>query len=80
MTLNSGMVSLLVCPRTEQPLRMASDDEREKLRSQRGDETEDYLIRADQAVAYPIYDGTPHLLVESGFDVMCLDLAENSLE
>ena len=80
VTLNSELLSLLVCPETRQPLRAASDSEREILRLRRGDATEDYLVRADRAVAYPIQGGTPHLLVGSGFDMTGLALAEDSLK
>ena len=57
--MESTLLSLLVCPTTRQPLRLATKGELLAL------EVDAALVREDGRVAYPIQNGIPVLIAES---------------
>jgi len=88
--LDPELLALLVCPETHQDVTLATTDEiaqlNEAIRAGRirnvgGKEVtepvEAALIRIDRAVAYPIRDGIPVMLVPEG---MLISLAKVNLE
>jgi uncharacterized protein YbaR (Trm112 family) len=77
--LNAELLALLVCPETHQDVTLATDPEvaqineairKGQIRTAAGaavDQPVDgALIRADRAIAYPIRDGIPVMLVAEG--------------
>ena len=77
--LDEELLALLVCPETHQDVALATPEEitrlnvaigRGEIRTAAGKEVnqpvEGALIRADQAIAYPIRDGIPVMLVAEG--------------
>lgn len=80
--LNPELLSLLVCPETQQDVTLAVPDEIARINAAigqgqvltvagaRADQpVEAALIRADRRVAYPIRDGIPVMLVPEGLDL-----------
>jgi uncharacterized protein len=78
--ISPALLEILACPETKQPLRLATDEEfnriREELKHTRlfkvgGEAVEapldGVLVREDGLVAYAIREGIPILLVEEGF-------------
>ena len=57
-----ALSSLLRCPITGQQLHIATPQELSALGTHSGD---GFLVRADQAAAYPVVNGIPSLLPES---------------
>jgi Uncharacterized conserved protein len=57
-TMDAALLELLCCPETHQPLRFATPAELARL------DVDAALVREDGAVAYPIHDGIPLLLVD----------------
>ena len=81
------LLAILVCPETHQEVELASAPEVERLvEAARAGEVltvagkpanaalEGALIRQDRAVAYPIRDGIPVMLVSEGLAIGQLDL------
>ncbi len=77
--LNPDLLALLVCPETHQDVALATPDEIARINEaiQRGlvrtageatvdQPVEAALIRTDRAIAYPIRDGIPVMLVPEG--------------
>lgn len=77
--LATELLALLVCPETHQELSLVAAPEVERLNEairlgrvrtvagkEAGGPVEGALIRADRAVAYPIRDGIPIMLVAEG--------------
>lgn len=71
------LLEILVCPETHQPVELAPEEtverlnrlrEEGRLRNRGGGEPDQplqgALIREDRAVAYPIIDGIPVMLIE----------------
>jgi uncharacterized protein YbaR (Trm112 family) len=88
--LNPDLLALLVCPETHQDVALASPDEIARINEaiQRGQvrtaggtavdqPVEAALIRVDRAVAYPIRDGIPVMLVAEGLDLSQVKLNGN---
>jgi uncharacterized protein YbaR (Trm112 family) len=91
--LDAQLLALLVCPATHQEVALASPAEVDRilqavregdLRTVAGKEPEatfeGALVRRDGAVAYPVRDGIPVMLVEEGLAVGHLDLRMNSAD
>ena len=85
--LDAQLLALLVCPATHQEVALAGSAQVERmLRAVREGEVrtvggreaeatfEGALVRRDGAVAYPVRDGIPVMLVEEGLAVGHLDL------
>jgi len=85
--LNPELLALLVCPETHQDVTLAKPDEiallnqaiREgRVRTAGGNSVdqpvEGALIRADRAIAYPIRDGIPVMLVAEGLVIPQVNL------
>jgi uncharacterized protein YbaR (Trm112 family) len=85
--LDAQLLALLVCPATHQDVSLAQPAEVERLvqgvrdgdvRTVAGKEAdaafEGALLRKDGAVAYPIRDGIPVMLVDEGLAIGHLDL------
>jgi uncharacterized protein YbaR (Trm112 family) len=79
MALEPFLVDLVVCPETRQPLRVADDAllarlnsaaDKGKLKDKAGRpvqaKLQTALVRVDGAVAYPVWDDIPRLLVDGG--------------
>jgi uncharacterized protein YbaR (Trm112 family) len=77
MPVDRELLSILVCPETRQPVRLAGADQLEavnrriragELRNRGGDPVKDPiqegLVREDGKVLYPVDDGIPVMLVE----------------
>lgn len=77
--LNAELLALLVCPETHQDVALATTDEVTRIneairhgqvRTVAGSPVDQpvdgALIRADRAIAYPIRDGIPVMLVAEG--------------
>jgi uncharacterized protein YbaR (Trm112 family) len=77
MPVDSELLSILVCPETRQPVRLAAADQLEavnrriragELRNRGGDPVkepiQEGLVREDGKVLYPVDDGIPVMLVE----------------
>lgn len=82
MPLDPDFLSLLVCPKTRKPLRMASADELARInsviqageaRNQGGEQVREPLaeglVPEGEAVLYPILDGIPVLLVQEAISM-----------
>jgi uncharacterized protein YbaR (Trm112 family) len=85
--LDAQLLALLVCPATHQDVTLAQPADVERLRQAArdgevrtvgGKEAEPtfdgLLVRRDGAVAYPVRDGIPVMLVEEGLVVGHVDL------
>jgi uncharacterized protein len=85
--LDAELLALLVCPETHQDVNLATAGEiallNEAIREGRvrtaggnpvDQPVEGALIRVDRAVAYPIRDGIPVMLVAEGFAISQLNL------
>jgi uncharacterized protein YbaR (Trm112 family) len=85
--LDPELLALLVCPETHQDVTMATPFEVARLneailkgqvRTAKGDPVdqpvEGALIRIDRAIAYPIRDGIPVMLVAEGLAIPQVDL------
>ena len=85
--LDAELLALLVCPETHQDVTLASPAEISQLleaikggdvRTVDGREAdpalEGALIRADRAVAYPIREGIPVMLIPEGLSIAHIDL------
>jgi uncharacterized protein YbaR (Trm112 family) len=79
MALEPFLLDLVVCPETRQALRVADDAllqrlnaavDKEKLKDRSGQtlapRLQTALVRADDVVAYPVWDDVPRLLVDAG--------------
>jgi uncharacterized protein YbaR (Trm112 family) len=90
--LDPQLLALLVCPATHQDVALASPAEVERLiqairdgevRTVAGKEADGTLngalVRQDGAVAYPIRDGIPVMLVDEGLAIGQLDLRSEVL-
>ena len=90
--LDPQLLALLVCPATHQDVALATPDELERLvqairdgelRTVAGKPAEGELtgalVRQDGAVAYPIRDGIPVMLVDEALVVDRLDLRSEAL-
>jgi len=90
--LDPQLLALLVCPSTHQDVALASPAEVERLiqairdgdvRTVAGKEADvalnGALVRQDGAVAYPIRDGIPVMLVDEGLAIGQLDLRSEVL-
>ena len=77
--LNAELLALLVCPATHQDIALATPEEINKINDAIGrgrvrnvggslvdQPMQGALIRADRAIAYPIRDGIPVMLVSEG--------------
>jgi uncharacterized protein YbaR (Trm112 family) len=86
--LDPQLLSLLVCPETQQDVTLATSGEvtllneailKGQVRTTAGkpvdQPVESALIRVDRAVAYPIRDGIPVMLVSEGLAIPQLNLA-----
>jgi uncharacterized protein YbaR (Trm112 family) len=91
--LDAQLLALLVCPATHQEVTLASPADVERLiagvrngevRTVAGAEPdalfEGALIRQDGAVAYPIREGIPVMLVEEGLLIERLDLRPSAAD
>lgn len=85
--IDAELLALLVCPETHQDVTLATPGEiaalNEAIRVGRvrtaggnpvGQPVEGALIRADRAVAYPIRDGIPVMLVAEGLAISQVNL------
>ncbi len=85
--LDPELLALLVCPETQQDVALASDEEIATLNAairhgqiQTTDgkpvtqAVEGALVRIDRAVAYPIRDGIPVMLIHEGLQIAQLNL------
>jgi uncharacterized protein YbaR (Trm112 family) len=85
--LDPELLALLVCPETHQDLTLATPEETARLNEAirqgqvqtmagkvMGEPVDGALIRADRAVAYPIRDRIPVMLVAEGLQVAGLKL------
>jgi uncharacterized protein YbaR (Trm112 family) len=90
--LDAQLLALLVCPATHQDVALAQPAEIERLvqairdgevRTVTGKEADPALdgalVRQDGAVAYPVRDGIPVMLVEEGLAIGHLDLQREAL-
>jgi uncharacterized protein YbaR (Trm112 family) len=86
--LDPQLLALLVCPATHQEVALASPAEVERLiqairDGEVGKEADGALngalVRQDGAVAYPIRDGIPVMLVDEGLAIGQLDLRSEVL-
>ena len=90
--LDPQLLALLVCPATHQDIALAGPGEVERLiqairegavRTVAGKEADaaldGALVRQDGAVAYPIRDGIPVMLVDEGLVIGHLDLKGEAL-
>ena len=85
--LNAELLALLVCPETHQDVALATPEEIARLNEAIGEgcvrtaggrpvvqPVEGALIRADRAIAYPIRDGIPVMLVAEGLAIPQVNL------
>jgi len=85
--LDPELLALLVCPETQQDVALASDEEIAALNAaiRHGQvqtaaakpvtqPVEGALIRIDRAIAYPIRDGIPVMLIHEGLQIGQLNL------
>jgi uncharacterized protein YbaR (Trm112 family) len=85
--IDAELLALLVCPETRQDVALATPDEIALLNKAIGEgrvrtvggnpvnqPLEGALIRADRAVAYPIRDGIPVMLVAEGLAISQVNL------
>jgi len=85
--LHADLLALLVCPQTHQDVTLATPAETHHLveaiksgevrtvAGKAGDPAlEGALIRADRAVAYPIRDGIPVMLIAEGLAIALINL------
>ncbi len=85
--LNAELLALLVCPETRQDLTLATPAETARLNEaiRQGlvqtaagknmlQPVDGALIRVDRAIAYPIREGIPVMLVAEGLSIAQLDL------
>ena len=85
--LDPELLALLVCPDTQQDVGLATDEEIARLNSaiRQGQiqtvagkpvtqPVEGALVRIDRAVAYPIRDGIPVMLVPEGLKISQVNL------
>jgi uncharacterized protein YbaR (Trm112 family) len=86
--LDPELLALLVCPETHQDVILATPGEiallneailKGQIRTAKGNPVdqpvEGALIRVDRAIAYPIRDGIPVMLVAEGLSIPQVDLA-----
>ncbi len=77
--INDTLLGLICCPETRQSLKSASPDLLAKLEALRSegslrnragrrieDPLDDVLVREDGAIAYPVVDGIPVLIIDEG--------------
>jgi len=89
--LNAELLALLVCPETHQDVTLATDDEITRLndairhgevRTAAGKQVtqpvEGALVRIDRAIAYPIRDGIPVMLVAEGLIISQVNLTSEA--
>ena len=89
--LDPELLALLVCPQTHQDVTLATPSEvaalndailKGQIRTAGGSPVdqpvEGALIRVDRAVAYPIRDGIPVMLVAEGLSIPQLNLAAHA--
>jgi uncharacterized protein YbaR (Trm112 family) len=85
--LDPELLALLVCPETHQDVTLATSGEiallneailKGQVRTAKGNPVdqpvEGALIRIDRAIAYPIRDGIPVMLVAEGLSIPQVDL------
>jgi len=85
--LDAELLALLVCPETHQDVTLATSDELARLNEAIGagqvqnvagkevnQPLEAALIRIDRAIAYPIKEGIPVMLVPEGLVISKVDL------
>jgi uncharacterized protein YbaR (Trm112 family) len=88
--IDAELLALLVCPETHQDVALTSPGETAQLNEairagtlltaagkKVGEPIDGALIRADRAVAYPIRDGIPVMLVPEGLAIGGVDLKED---
>ncbi|MDP2339734.1 MAG: hypothetical protein Q8O67_02150 [Deltaproteobacteria bacterium] len=86
MALEPFFLEVVACPETHRPLRLADAEllaklnafiEKKKLKDKTQalvePKLQTALVRDDGAVAYPVWDDVPRLLVESGIPLAQLD-------
>ncbi len=61
--LNPALLEALRCPRTQQPLHLANEEEHTRWKPL-DEAADDFLVVQDGSTAYPIEDGFPILLLE----------------
>ncbi len=89
--LTAELLALLVCPQTHEDVTLATPNEISLLNAAIGQgqirtaadtpaeqPIEGALIRADRAIAYPIRDGIPVMLVSEGLVISHVNLHTNS--
>jgi uncharacterized protein YbaR (Trm112 family) len=82
VSVDPELLEILVCPETQQPVRMADADVLEKLNAEiregrvrnRGGDTvskpiEEGLLRQDGKVLYPVEDGIPVMLIDESIEL-----------
>jgi uncharacterized protein YbaR (Trm112 family) len=82
MTLEGFLLDILVCPETKEKLELAPRDvvkslneaiEKGKLKNRAGkpvrEPLDEALLRADRAVAYPVRDDIPILLIDEAIEL-----------
>jgi uncharacterized protein YbaR (Trm112 family) len=88
MTLDAELLALLVCPETHQDVTLATLEEIARLNEaihagqvktvggkEMAETVEAALIRIDRAIAYPIREGIPVMLVPEGLVISGIDLS-----
>jgi len=81
-TVSPDLVEILICPESQQPVHLASEEELARtnagirdgsLRNRGGDAVEnelsEALVREDGKVLYPVDDGIPVMLVEESIEL-----------
>jgi uncharacterized protein YbaR (Trm112 family) len=89
--LDPELLALLVCPETHQDVALAAPGDiirlNEAIRAGRvltvagkkvEEPVEDALVRSDRAVAYPVRDGIPIMLVPEGLAIGTLGLGDKT--
>jgi uncharacterized protein len=66
LSMDEGLLEILCCPVSRQPLRMADATAVKEAAARSGRAIEEGLIREDGQVFYPIQKGIPLLIPEEG--------------
>ncbi len=67
--MDAGLLSILCCPGTHQPLREATSEELAQAKARSGESLEGGLVREDGGVLYPVRNGIPVLIADQGISL-----------